>query len=199
VRNGNAALITNDSSSDLSTAPFEVAWPRGDTARVGGGLHWGSAGIPCGGSPSEASSTNNRDRRPTFEYFDGAENGGGGPASRADYLTQAADGRRQTPGSGVVPQLRPSWSALLRHGGESGPHFAVNPRAVVLTDGAAQYGGSTHSVLRSSHPHLAVRNAALRGAAFSVPGLRRRSCPRKLPASVSSRAAVGEADRTPAT
>ena len=50
-------------------------------------------------------------------------------------------------------------------------------RGVVLTSGAVHYCGPgyMHSVLRAvrptPHPHLAVRNAALRGAAFSVAGL----------------------------
>ena len=47
----------------------------------------------------------------------------------------------------------------------------------MLTSGAVHYGGPgyMHSVLRAvrptPHPHLALRNAALRGAAFSVAGL----------------------------
>ena len=56
MRNGNAALITNDSSSDLSTAPFEVAGgPATPPASAKASI--GSAGVPCGSSPSEASST----------------------------------------------------------------------------------------------------------------------------------------------
>ena len=57
------------------------------------------------------------------------------------------------------------------------PNFAVASRGVVLTSGAVHYCGPgyMHSVLRAvrptPHPHLAVRNAALGGAAFSVAGL----------------------------
>jgi hypothetical protein len=79
---------------------------------------------------------------------------------------------RRTGGNFVAITAKAAWEDVARS------RFRCrDSRGVVLTSGAVHYCGPgyMHSVLRAvrptPHPHLAVRNAALGGAAFSVAGL----------------------------